>query len=140
MILWNDTLKLRDEIVVDIEDRGYQFGDGVYEVVRFYNRVTYQMDEHLERLERSAAEIGMVLPYATSDLKMKINQLIEASDSPIGNVYIQVTRGVAPRIHHFPEATPANIVGYVMPFARPIENFEHGVKAIVTKEDRKSVV
>lgn len=136
MILWNDTLKLRGEIVVDIEDRGYQFGDGVYEVVRFYNRVTYQMDEHLERLERSAAEIGMVLPYAIADLKKKIDQLIDVSDASTGNVYIQVTRGVAPRIHHFPEAIPANIVGYVMPFARPKGNFEYGVKAIVTKDIR----
>lgn len=136
MILWNDQIKERESIVVDIEDRGYQFGDGVYEVVRFYDRVTYQMDEHLERLERSAQAIGITLPYDITVLKEKIATLIEASEEATGNVYIQVTRGVAPRIHHFPVNTPATVVGYVMPFDRPLANLQNGIKTITTKDIR----
>ena len=53
MILFNNHFIERDEAIIDIEDRGYQFGDGVYEVIRVYNGNTFQLDKHMERLERS---------------------------------------------------------------------------------------
>lgn len=136
MILFNDEIKDRNSIVVDIEDRGYQFGDGVYEVVRFYDRNCYQMNEHLERLERSADAIGLKLPYSIDKLKAYIHELITGSEIGTGNIYIQLTRGVAPRIHHFPENVSATVVAYVIGFERPTTQMENGVKAIVTEDIR----
>lgn len=136
MILMNDQLLARDEIVIDIEDRGYQFGDGVYEVVRFYDGKCFKMAEHLERLERSLREIHVELPYPMVDIEANLTKLMEASNVATGNIYIQITRGVAPRIHHFPEGAKATVVAYVMEFGRPVQNMENGIRATLLRDIR----
>ncbi|HLR64806.1 MAG TPA: D-amino-acid transaminase [Pseudogracilibacillus sp.] len=136
MILWNDALIKREDAVVDIEDRGYQFGDGVYEVVRFYDRKWFEMDAHLERLEQSAQKIGIDLPYSLEQLKEYINALLAESDVGTGNVYIQVTRGVAPRNHPFPDLVSPTIVAYLIPYDRPLGNMQQGVKATLMEDVR----
>ena len=60
---FNGRLIERSECAVDIEDRGYQFGDGVYEVIRIYNGILFTLDEHIARLYKSAAEIGIDLSF-----------------------------------------------------------------------------
>lgn len=126
----------REDVVVDIEDRGYQFGDGVYEVVRFYNKKMFQLKAHMERLERSANEIGIKLPYELEKLTDYINELMDQSETETGNVYIQVTRGNAPRNHPFPEKAEPNIVAYVIPYERPTANMENGIKATLLDDLR----
>lgn len=69
----------RSECAVDIEDRGYQFGDGVYEVIRIYNGSLYTLDEHIARFFKSAAEIGIVLPFSEAELKGELKGLIKAN-------------------------------------------------------------
>ncbi len=91
---------------ISVEDRGFLFGDGVYEVVRYYNQIGLAMTEHIDRMNQSLARIRIDLPPdfpgfgPMSDDLMRQNNLADAS------VYWQVTRGVAERVHHFPDPPP----------------------------------
>lgn len=118
MILVNNDLMTRDQATIDIEDRGYQFGDGVYEVVRIYNGVFFELDAHLDRLERSAGEIKIVLPFTQEELKANLNKLIKQVPVQSGHVYMQVTRGVAPRNHPFPEKADPVFVAYTKEYEK----------------------
>src|SRR5699024_10045858 len=89
---------------IDIEDRGYQFGDGIYEVIGVYDGAPLMLDEHLERLERSANEIRLSLPSPISNLKNNLLELVKQDRLHEGIIYMQITRGVAPRLHEFPNS------------------------------------
>ncbi len=89
---------------VSVEDRGYQFGDGVYEVIRTYRGCPFGMQEHLDRLERSAREIQISLPLKREEWEATILQGIHKSGYDNCKVYIQVTRGTAAREHQFPSS------------------------------------
>ena len=95
--LVNGQLIDREEAAVDIEDRGYQFGDGVYEVIRVYNGALFGLREHIVRLFRSAAEIGITLPFSAEDIEWDLQKLVQENKLIDGGVYIQTTRGKAPR-------------------------------------------
>ncbi len=136
MILVQDQLKDQSEVRIDIEDRGYQFGDGVYEVVRVYNGQYFGMDEHLVRLERSAKEIQMSLPYPIEVLKRRLEILAEANDIEDGHVYLQITRGVAERTHQFPLQPAPLLVAYARKSPRPLSKMKKGVTAITTEDIR----
>ncbi|MBX3503871.1 MAG: D-amino-acid transaminase [Parvibaculum sp.] len=100
------------EAAVHIEDRGYQFSDGVYEVCGV--RAGKLMDErlHLERLERSLAELKIALPLSLSALRLVMREVLRRNHVKDGLVYLQITRGVAPRDHPFPQkpVRPALVV------------------------------
>lgn len=135
-MLFNDRI-LQRECVIDIEDRGYQFGDGVYEVIGVYNRRPLMMEEHMERLERSAKEIQLALPYKTGDLKNKLTELIAMNDLQEGIIYLQISRGTAPRWHQFPATeTPAVIVAYTRAEERMTEMEDKGATAVLTEDIR----
>lgn len=137
LVLLNDQLVPRREAKVDIEDRGYQFGDGIYEVVRFYNGQTFLMEEHLERLERSAREIRLQLPLSIDELHKRLDQLVKQSACTDGIIYLQVTRGVAPRNHPFPSPeVKAQLVAYTKPYQRPFPQLEQGVKGKLIEDIR----
>lgn len=137
LVLLNDQLVPRREAKVDIEDRGYQFGDGIYEVVRFYNGQTFLMEEHLERLERSAREIRLQLPLSIDKLHKRLDQLVKQSACTDGIIYLQVTRGVAPRNHPFPSPeVKAQLVAYTKPYQRPFPQLEQGVKGKLIEDIR----
>jgi D-alanine transaminase len=87
---------------VPVWDRGFMFGDSVYEVFRTYQGRCWLWDDHLARLERSLKELGFE-PYDLERLTGRIGQTIEASGIKDGTVYVQITRGVAPRAHAFPD-------------------------------------
>ena len=78
-VLFNGRLMDRSECAVDIEDRGYQFGDGVYEVIRIYNGTLYTLDEHVARFFKSAAEIRIDLPFSEDELQSDLKELIKAN-------------------------------------------------------------
>jgi D-alanine transaminase len=90
------------EAHLSVEDRGFQFADGVYEVARLYDGRLFALDEHLVRLERSAAGIEIQLPLSRADLAVQINQYLSQIDVGEGMLYLQLTRGAAPRNHLFP--------------------------------------
>lgn len=134
LMLYNDTIMPRHLFRVDLEDRGYQFGDGVYEVIRFYEQKPYELDAHLRRLRDSAAAIRIPLPTTKEQLAANIDRLLKQCGCQNGIIYLQLTRGVAPRGHLFPEPAQPVLTGYVTPVERPVDALQNGITA-VTKED-----
>ena len=99
------------QAAVHIEDRGYQFADGVYEVVPVYHGALVDEGPHLDRLERSLGELRIAMPVARATLKLISRELMRRNDLTRGMLYLQVTRGVAPRDHKFPAtARPALVM------------------------------
>ncbi len=90
------------QAAVHIEDRGYQFADGVYEVVPVYRGALVDEGAHLDRLERSLRELRIAMPVARATLELISRELMRRNDLTQGMLYMQVTRGVAPRDHKFP--------------------------------------
>jgi len=122
---------------VGIEDRGYQFADGVYEVLRFYRRRLFLVEVHLARLDRSAAGIELPLPLDRSGIARILKECVARSGFLHGTVYLQVTRGEAPRHHPFPEAPRPRLIAYAceVPLV-PEEAFRRGVAAITVPDER----
>lgn len=136
-ILFNGELINREAANVDIEDRGYQFGDGVYEVIRVYNGKLFTVKEHLQRLVESAEKIGMKLPYTVDEMTVHLEALIEKNELHLGTIYMQFSRGVAPRGHAFPSKDVSyTYVAYTREVPRPVENMQAGVKTIVVEDIR----
>jgi D-alanine transaminase len=99
------------DAAIHIEDRGYQFADGVYEVCEIARGNIMDMTRHLDRLDRSLAELKIAWPMGRSALQIVIKEVVRRNKVNNGLVYMQVTRGVARRDHVFPEAdTPPAIV------------------------------
>lgn len=96
--------------VVSIEDRGFQFGDGVYEVIRTYHGRPFALDAHLARLERSAQALRLSLGHSIAEWVSLIHEGLERSRFPETKIYLQVTRGQAPRDHPFPGNAPPTTV------------------------------
>jgi D-alanine transaminase len=84
---------------VAMEDRGYQFADGMYEVAAFIGGALLDAERHLDRMEYSLAELGIPMPASRASIRLLIAELIAQNSRRSGLVYIQVTRGVAPRNH-----------------------------------------
>jgi len=127
----------RDSLHYPFEERGSQFGDGVYEVIRVYNGNYYLLEEHVNRLFRSAEAIKIDLPFTKETLTDLLLTLVEKNSMTTdGKVYLQVTRGAAPRDHVFPENTHANIYAYVQDLPRKLENLENGVCTITQPDVR----
>lgn len=99
MAFVNDAFMPLAEARVSIEDRGFQFGDGIYELLRVYAGAPFHLSDHLGRLEQSAQAIGIPLPYRRDRWEAVIAEAVARSGFPDAKVYIQVTRGVAPRDH-----------------------------------------
>ena len=99
------------EAAVSIEDRGFQFGDGVYEVIRTYRGRPFKVDAHLGRLNRSAEAIGLRQPYAFSQWQDYIKEGLRLAAFPESKIYVQITRGVAPRDHAYsPQLEPTVVM------------------------------
>lgn len=135
-VLLDGNIVNRDEIEVDIEDRGYQFGDGVYEVINVYNGVPFTLDEHMTRLYRSAKEIGITIGMEAEKLKEDILHIITANNITNGGLYLQITRGVAPRTHQYDTNMKPCLVAYPLPFKEMKQIHADGVTAITEKDLR----
>jgi D-alanine transaminase len=125
------------EAVVSIEDRGFQFGDGVYEVVRTYGNHPFQLPAHLDRLERSAKELKLPLPVSRMEWEEVVVKALSRASYQESKIYIQVTRGPAPRDHQFPEG-PAPTVVLTVREMRPLADAirVNGVVAITMDDLR----
>ena len=98
---------------VGVEDRGYQFADGVYEVIRLYDGRPFTLREHLERLEKSAAGIRMALPMTPQSLAAEVQKFVPRTGVRDGMVYLQATRGCAARNHVYPKNCKPTVLFYV---------------------------
>lgn len=123
------------ETRVSVEDRGFQFGDGVYEVIRTYGSKPFYLEAHLARLAQSAKAIQLPLPFPIEEWAGFVSEGLEKAGYQESKVYIQVTRGVAPRDHRFPETVTATAVMTVRE-VRPLDPAlqANGV-AVITMED-----
>jgi D-alanine transaminase len=98
------------QAAVHVEDRGYQFADGVYEMMGVRNGRLIDEEPHLDRLERSLAELEIPRPMSRAALKLVMRELLRRNRVRDGMIYVQMTRGVAPRNHAFPPGCPASVV------------------------------
>jgi len=126
-----------DEATVHIEDRGFQFADGVYEVIACFGGTFLDLDAHLDRLKRSCESIAIALPVSQSALKKLIEKTYQKNPFDDAMVYVQITRGAAPR-SHLPGAalTPTMVITsrqLPMPSAEKIST---GVSAITLDDMR----
>lgn len=127
----------RDSLKYPFEERGLQFGDGVYEVIQIYNGNFYLFDEHLTRLYNSLKAIEINLSITKEDLADLLHKLLEKNKmQETGHVYLQVTRGSAPRVHTFPEDTEPNIYAYVKTTERKEAILTRGVETITYPDER----
>ncbi|WP_174614360.1 D-amino-acid transaminase [Virgibacillus ihumii] len=135
-ILFNNEIIERENIV-DIEDRAYQFGDGIYEVIGVYNGKPLMLDEHMERLERSAREIRLDLPESTAQLKQKLEELVSVNKLEEGIIYMQISRGIASREHYFPGDDVSSVtVAYTREEDRMTDVEDQGAKAVLVDDIR----
>lgn len=122
---------------VSVLDRGFIFGDGIYDVVPAYSGRPFRMAEHLARLERSLASIQIRVDMQRADWEELVTDLIHRSDLGDCMVYIQVTRGVARRDHAFPKNATPTIFCMVSPFVRPnAAQRDQGLSAIAIPDLR----
>jgi D-alanine transaminase len=125
------------ENVVPMEDRGHQFGDGVYEVTMVYNKHCFALEMHMDRLYRSLRELRIPAVYTYEELAGFHDLLIKESGISDGAVYLQVTRGVAPRTHAFPEQIVPRLTMSIRPAGpRKKELLENGASIIVIPDER----
>jgi len=136
-ILWNDEIINEEEVKIGFEDRGYQFGDGIYEVIKIYHGNVFTATEHIDRLYASADKIQLVIPYTKDVMHKMLHELIETNEVENGHIYVQVTRGTSPRQHNFPKpAVESVLTAYTKETTRPLDQLENGVKACFVEDIR----
>lgn len=124
-----------DQAKISVFDRGFIFGDGVYEVISFYDGRPFLMEEHLQRLRNSLSVAELVVDLNT------IPEIIYEAVKRVGLtssdclVYLQVTRGVAPRMHHYPEDSTPTIMAYAYNFE--FGSYKHKMIKVFVAEDER---
>ena len=132
LVYLNGEFKPIEEASVNVLDRGFTFGDGVYEVIPIFNRKIFRFSEHIMRLENSLREIYMNNPLKENEWRDIFNKLIDSLEQANQSIYLQITRGVSRRDHDISIADKPTVFA----MSRPLEtnNFSSGIKAI-THED-----
>ena len=120
---------------VSVLDRGFIFGDGIYEVVPVYGRRLFRFDEHMARLERSLTKLRIPNPHSRPEWLMRCRRLIEAQASEDQLIYIQVTRGVALRDHVMPPGIEPTVFMMVSAMKQPSPEQRHQGVACVSARD-----
>jgi len=122
---------------ISVLDRGFIFGDGVYEVVSVYSRRPFRLTEHLHRLQNSLEGIRLKNPRSDFEWRELLEKIIASNESDDQYLYIQITRGVAPRDHSFPEDVIPTVFIMSSPLLVPSkESFTTGVSAITANDNR----
>ena len=137
MVFLNGKFMPVGEARVPVLDRGFIFGDGIYELVPVYSRIPFRLDEHLARLERSLAAVRIRNPYSRAEWRDIILQLVAKQPFEDQGVYFQVTRGVAKRDHAFPKDAAPTVFLMSNPLVTPPQALvERGAAAVTAVDDR----
>ncbi len=134
-VFLNGKFVKRNKALIPADDRGFQFADGVYEVIKYYNGFPFRFEDHLNRLRYSLDQLNIRYENL-SELReifgnlLLINKL-ESSDS---GIYIQITRGVHTRVHHFPPIPERTVYAFSFSFPSSRENLRKGI-SVITSED-----
>ena len=136
-VFLNGKLLPVEDAKVSVLDRGFIFGDGVYELVPVYSRVPFRLEEHLVRLERSLGEAKIRNPYSRAQWRSHIHGLIDAQPFEDQGVYFQVTRGAAKRDHAFPKNVEPTAFMMANPLVNPPQaQVERGGSAVSAQDNR----
>jgi D-alanine transaminase len=126
-----------DERVLGVEDRGFQFGDAVYEVFKFIRKRPIFLAEHHRRMEHGLREIDIASPWGLTRFAGVVRELLDRTAFDDGVVYVQVTRGEAKRTHFYPEGMTPTVVAYSRSFRFPdAAAKERGIAVITTPDLR----
>jgi D-alanine transaminase len=138
IVFFNGQFRPKEAVHISPDDRGFLLADGAYEVIRVYGGQPFLMAEHLRRLRYSLDELRIALP-PIEELPGTAQELIDHNNlvAEDGKIYIQVTRGVAPRKHAFPtEPTPPTYYVEASPFSPRPEKWDNGVTVILVPDIR----
>ena len=137
MIYLNGRFMPIEEAMVPVLDRGFIFGDGVYEVIPAYSRLPFRLAEHLRRLQNSLDAIGLKNPYSDAEWTKLIAELIAHNAGEDQYLYLHITRGVAKRDHAFPKVVTPTVFMMSSPLSVPPPELKaSGVTAITTQDNR----
>jgi D-alanine transaminase len=127
-----------DEARVSVNDRGYVFADGVYEVIRVFGGEPFELERHLDRLERSAASLRLTLDPSAEEIGTIATDLLAREGADEASIYVQVTRGVAPRSHGIPAKpiSPTTFIAIRSVTPPSPELLKQGGAAITVQDDR----
>lgn len=127
----------RDSLTFPFEERGLQFGDGVYEVIRIYKGKYYLLKEHINRLYKSLDATQITISQSKADLYYLLDELLVKNNiMNDAHVYLQVTRGSTSRTLHYSQNIEPNIYAYVKNTPRPLKKLTYGVAAITYPDER----
>ncbi len=135
LVFLNGNFVPREKALISADDRGFQFADGVYEVIKYYGGKPFRMKNHLDRLRHSLGEVqiryaGLAgLPGIFDDLLVQ-NGLVGKDAA----VYLQISRGAHPRVHHFPGIPEPTVYAFAFPFPSFTTMLEEGIR-VITAED-----
>jgi D-alanine transaminase len=116
---------------IPVLDRGFIFGDGIYEVVPAYRRRPFRLEQHLDRLQRSLAQVRIANPHGRDQWRAIIQRLIQSAPAEDLVVYLQVTRGVAKRDFAFPADVAPTVFGMASALKRPgADQRERGLRTV----------
>lgn len=137
IVYLNGELTPLSEARVPVLDRGFIFGDGVYEVVPIYAGKPFRLPQHLVRLARSLDTIGIPNPHTDAQWMALIDRVVQANGLADQMVYIQVTRGVARRTHAFPKTVTPTVLIMTNPMSLPSAAMREKGVACVTAQDKR---
>ena len=133
----NGRFSTTDERVIGVEDRGFQFGDAVYEVFKFVGKRPVFLREHYRRMEGGLREIEIRVPWDEAQFVAVMRELIARTAFDDGIVYIQVTRGESERKHFYPDDLEPTVVAYSRSFTFPdAAKKERGIALVTTADLR----
>jgi D-alanine transaminase len=137
MIYLNGEFMPIEDARIPVLDRGFIFGDGVYEVIPVYSRHAFRLEEHLRRLQASLDAIRLPNPHTAVEWARLLRRLIELNPPEDQSLYMHVTRGVAKRDHAFPKGVPPTVFLMSNPLVTPPQpQVDDGVCAITAADNR----
>ena len=137
VLFFNGRWTTTDERVLGVEDRGFQFGDAVYEVFKFLRKRPILAVDHFRRLDRGLREIDIRNPWNESGFLRTVDELLDRTIFDDGIVYIQVSRGEGERAHFYPDTMPPTALMYSRRFKFPDEvKKELGIRLITAPDLR----
>lgn len=138
-IIWKGKISEEKDYSIDLHDRGYQFGDGIYEVTRVYQGKLFRLEDHLDRLFKGAEKAQMTLAESRKQVARLMEDLVRFNHCDTGYVYMQFTRGDGIlRNHIFPDPMQSKVVssGFTLDMAQPLDDIQKGIKTISINDER----
>ncbi|ARK31417.1 D-amino-acid transaminase [Halalkalibacter krulwichiae] len=135
-IIYNQELVPRSEATIQFDDRGYYFGDGIYEVAKIYEGKPFAMDLHLKRLRSSAEKLDMAFPFSETTMTELLLHLLQKNNVKNGLIYFQLTRGVEPRNHLYTRKSIPVFTAFTQPSQDLKDMQKNGIDVWLTDDIR----